>query len=142
MDPSNFEMIIDNDSGTYRPNAKLLPLLREFISTNFPGLSVITLDCQGDAELMARLKNEQREKKRREGKTMVYMQASRTDSMSSSESDLSSSEEERLDSLAAAQEEEDHGKKSGGAHKFGEAVAPFLGDHERLRKAVGAPSKS
>lgn len=98
--PKDYELIIDNDSGTYRPNAALLPLLQSFLSTNFPGLRVITLDCQSDAELMNRLKTEQREKKKRaqeaSGGRVVYTQAS----ASSSESSIESSDVERLDSQA------------------------------------------
>jgi hypothetical protein len=61
-DPSNYELFIDNDSGTYHPND--LPALQEFMSANLPGLKINTLDCQADAFCMAILKNEQREKKR------------------------------------------------------------------------------
>ena len=93
-DPSDYELFIDNDSGTYRPNAKYLPQLREFLSTNLPGLKVNTLDCQADAERMGKLKTEQREKKKREGQQITYLQGNL------SSASLSSSDEEEMERRA------------------------------------------
>lgn len=99
-DPRNYELVIDNDSGTYRPNAKLLPLLREYLEENLPGLKVMTLDCQADADKMQKLKSEQRERKKKEGDGLVYTQFSRSGS-------ISSSDEEDLNALANEQGQED-----------------------------------
>ena len=88
-DPANYALYIDNDSGTYRPSAKLLPLLKEFMQKNFPGLKIVTLDCCADAEKLGRMKGEQRERKKAEGKGTVFIQDGR--------SSLSSSDEEELD---------------------------------------------
>lgn len=97
-DPSHYELIIDNDSGTYRPAAHLLPLLRTFISRSLPGIHVRTLDCQKDEEKMGKLKDEQRERKKQAqgGATVVFTQRSRTNSFASS---VSSSDEEELDRI-------------------------------------------
>ncbi|KAJ5802226.1 uncharacterized protein N7503_004676 [Penicillium pulvis] len=91
-DPSDYELFIDNDSGTYRPNSEKLPLLKEFIASNFPGLNVSTLDCQGDAERMGQMKNEQREVKKSQGQLVTYLQQSSVSDLS-----ISSSDEEKLD---------------------------------------------
>ncbi|KAL2821026.1 hypothetical protein BJX63DRAFT_418075 [Aspergillus granulosus] len=92
-DPNRYELFIDNDSGTYRPNAKYLPLLKQFLATNFPGLHITTLDCQADAERMNELKTEQRELKSRVRGQMAFLQQ-RSRSLSSLS--ISSSDEEEL----------------------------------------------
>lgn len=96
-DPGDYELIIDNDSGTYRPNAKLLPLLKDYLAMNLPGLRVATLDCQADEEKMKKLKGEQSDRKKRSGKQITYMQ-------NSSASSLSSSDEEELDARARGED--------------------------------------
>ncbi|RMD43869.1 hypothetical protein DV735_g1228, partial [Chaetothyriales sp. CBS 134920] len=83
-DSPQYELIIDNDSGTYRPNGKLLPVLRDYIASNLPGLKVITLDCQADEEKMQKLKSEQREFKKKSGASMTYLQNKSLSSISSS----------------------------------------------------------
>lgn len=100
-DPAYYELVIDNDSGTYRPNANLLPLLKSFMQENLPGLKILTLDCQQDADRMSRMKNEQRERKKREGDHIIFTQGSRSSS-------ISSSDEEALDDIENAQSREDH----------------------------------
>jgi hypothetical protein len=82
-DPRNFELIVDNDSGTYRPNAKYLPELKEFMSANLPGLRVRILDCQKDEEKMNKLKDEQRARKKGSGKQITNQQNSSSSSFSS-----------------------------------------------------------
>lgn len=90
-DCTAYELIIDNDSGTYRPNADKLPLLREYMSMNFPGLHITTLDCQKDEERMNRLKDHRRAEKQRARENIVY-----TQQMGDSASSLSSSDEEEM----------------------------------------------
>ena len=92
-DPAHYELVIDNDSGTYRPNAKLLPQLKEFLSHQFPGLKIVTLDCQKDADRMSEMKDQQRKQKDTEGQRIIYTQGNMSDSS------ISSSDEEALDAL-------------------------------------------
>ncbi|KEY82592.1 hypothetical protein C2 [Aspergillus fumigatus] len=89
--PGDYELFIDNDSGTYRPNGKYLPLLKGFLSRTFVGLHITTLDCQEDAERMTELKNEQREFKKKETGQMTFLQQRSSSSLS-----ISSSDEEEL----------------------------------------------
>ncbi|KAG8525509.1 uncharacterized protein KY384_009153 [Bacidia gigantensis] len=93
-DPAYYSLIIDNDSGTYRPNAKKLPQLKEFLQTSLPGLKVVTLDCQADEEKMGRWKQEQRDRKKAEGSGQVLIQGDDSSISSSEYSDLD--EQERL----------------------------------------------
>lgn len=90
-DPAYYSLFIDNDSGTYRPSAKVLPVLKEFMRRSLPGIKVVTLDCLGDKEKMDKLKGEQRDRKKAEGDGIVVVQG---DSGS-----ISSSDEEDLDDL-------------------------------------------
>ena len=88
-DPSHYELIIDNDSGTYRPSAKCLPALKEFMSANLPGLKINTLDCQADAERLSKWKDEKRERKKKEGQNITYLQGNlSSDSFSSSDEEV------------------------------------------------------
>ena len=110
-DPTHYELVIDNDSGTYRPNAQKLPLLAQYLLFNLQGLKVKTLDCNADKDEQNALKNEQREKKQAMagGKNVAYMQ---NDSMSS----LSSSDEEDLDARVGGGVKEKKYKRE--MHKF------------------------
>lgn len=99
-DPSYYELVIDNDSGTYRPEATMLPVLKKFLAKQLPGLHILTLDCNKDAEKQQRMKKEQRERKKREGDHIIYTQGSRASS-------ISSSDEDELDQIQAGFENED-----------------------------------
>jgi hypothetical protein len=64
--PKHYELVIDNDSGTYRPRKELLPTLEEFLASddNFGGLGrVLTMD--GFDETLEKWKEERKEAKRR-----------------------------------------------------------------------------
>lgn len=110
-DPAYYELIIDNDSGTYRPNAEYLPVLRDYMRRSLPGLRVATLDCQADAEKMGRLKQEQRDQKKKIEGRVQYLQ--RGSVSSSSSSSISSSDEEDLDKLERKNRREEEGEVRG-----------------------------
>ncbi|KAM0225489.1 hypothetical protein ACHAPA_000850 [Fusarium lateritium] len=90
-DPAYYQLIIDNDSGTYRPEKSTLPYLKQFLEANFPGLGIVTMHWE-DQELQD-LKEHQRTVKKREGR-MVNMVMNRSQSsISSAESELDDREE-------------------------------------------------
>ena len=94
--PKHYELVIDNDSGTYRPRKELLPTLEEFLAAddNFGGLGkVLTMD--GFDETLKKWKEEQKEAKSkargkgRDGPPKL-MQLRRTSSVSSVVSSIES----------------------------------------------------
>ena len=87
-DPKNYELVIDNDSGTYRSQGDLLPKLKEFLNENFPGLHVVVKECTD--KKLDRMKEKQRERKKHEGQNVELVQ--------NSDGEISSSDEEALES--------------------------------------------
>lgn len=109
-DPAYYQLVIDNDSGTYRPNADLLPQLKEFMHRNFPGLKITTLDCNKDKEKMEKYKKEQTERRKTEGENIAVVQGDA--------GSISSSDEEDLDAVAGQPKE--RGKLAKVAHGVAE----------------------
>ena len=124
-DPVYYSLIIDNDSGTYRPNAKCLPQLREFLEKQLQGMKIVTLDCMGDKEKMDKWKEEQRERKKKEGKGIVMQQPGDSGS-------ISSSDMEDLDATAAQAEGQQPTKKT----KKEKAVAKVEEPLEKVKANV------
>ncbi|KAF6823531.1 C2 domain-containing protein [Colletotrichum musicola] len=91
--PAHYQLFIDNDSGTYRPDKSILPKLKEFLEANFPGMGIITMHCE-DEELQ-KLKKEQVQTKKKEGRmvNMVLARSPSSSSLSSTESALQHMEE-------------------------------------------------
>ncbi|KAK8124276.1 uncharacterized protein PG998_000035 [Apiospora kogelbergensis] len=106
--PEYYQLVIDNDSGTYRPDKSVLPELRRFLEMNFPGLGIVTLACDDDED--QRLKEHQREVKKKEGEN-VHMVLNRSPSSSSLSSDDISDLDETEQHAAAAGHEARRSKK-------------------------------
>lgn len=84
--PSHYQLVIDNDSGTYRPDKRILPDLKEFLQGNFPGLGITTFDCAD--ERLIKLKERQSHIKKSEGQIMNVVMNHSQSSISSAESEL------------------------------------------------------
>lgn len=119
--PKNYELVIDNDSGTYRPKGDLLPLLRDFLKANFPGLHVVTKECTDDR--LSKMKDQQRERKKKEGENVQLVQ--------NSDDEISSSDEESLDDMAGGR------RKKGGKERVvdaledpGKAIKDYIPGHK------------
>ncbi|KAK1450546.1 C2 domain-containing protein [Colletotrichum melonis] len=85
--PSYYQLYIDNDSGTYRPDKSILPKLKEFLEANFPGLGIVVMHCED--EKLQKLKKEQVEAKKKEGKMInMVARSPSSSSLSSNESAL------------------------------------------------------
>lgn len=82
--PQYYQLVIDNDSGTYRPDKSVLPDLRAYLQRNFPGLGVVALACDDPED--QKIKDAQRKSKRTEGHT-INMVLNRSPSASSFSSD-------------------------------------------------------
>lgn len=127
--PKRYQLVIDNDSGTYRPDKHQLPHLQEFLQRNFPGLGVVAMHWE-DEEL-SKMKDNQRKIKKKEGNMMKMVQNSSPDS-----SDVSSSDESKLSDL--------NGEGDDGTHykgKQGKAM-DILEDPHKLKEMTLGSMKS
>lgn len=126
-DPAHYELVIDNDSGTYRPNPKMLPILKQFFAKSLPGLHIKTLDCTADADQMNKMKQEQRDRKKTEGDNVVFKQGGGVGDRASS---ISSSDESDLDDM-------EEGAAGSSSH-----AAPERGLAKQLKQDAGLRGKA
>ncbi|OAA71164.1 C2 domain containing protein [Cordyceps fumosorosea ARSEF 2679] len=107
QDPAHYQLVIDNDSGTYRPDRSALPALKEFLERNLPGLGVVAMHWE-DEELKEMKEAQHRAKHRERGGRVLRGVLNR------SASSISSAESELEDRQAAAGDGGDgwDGKKS------------------------------
>ncbi|KAF9870613.1 C2 domain-containing protein [Colletotrichum karsti] len=91
--PAHYQLTIDNDSGTYRPDKSILPKLKEFLEANFPGMGIVVMHCED--EKLQKLKQEQVQIKKKEGRmvNMVLARSPSSSSLSSTESALQAMED-------------------------------------------------
>ncbi|KAI9767471.1 MAG: hypothetical protein M1840_005700 [Geoglossum simile] len=115
-DPTHYELIIDNDSGTYRPNKSLFPLLTSFLTKNLPGLKILTLPC--DAPELSKMKEEQSERKKAEGDRRTFVAYG-----GSSGSSISSSAVEELEARTEDRETKKRGRLERGVRVLEEPGA-------------------
>jgi len=84
--PSFYQLVIDNDSGTYRPDKSILPKLKAFLEKNFPGLGVVAMHWED--ERLKQMKKAQHDTKKKEGRMMNLVMKRSISSISSAESAL------------------------------------------------------
>ncbi|CAK7567529.1 MAG: hypothetical protein SEPTF4163_005494 [Sporothrix epigloea] len=94
-EPGCYQLIIDNDSGTYRPDKSLLSVLQKYLEENFPGLKIVAMHWESDK--LQKMKKEQHESKKDAGGGLQMVL-----NRNSSKSSLSSSDESRLSDMVDA----------------------------------------
>lgn len=117
--PSYYQLIIDNDSGTYRPDKHVLPDLKAFLERQFPGLGIIAM--QWEDEGLQELKENQRSIKKKEGRMVNVVLNRSMSSISSAESEL----------------EERHESGQAGQKSKREAVLEAIENPKKVKDAVG-----
>ena len=128
-DPKHYELVIDNDSGTYRPDASLLPIFKKFLKRNFPNLHIVVKACDDDK--LKKIKEDQLKIKKKEGDHLVFGQGSDSGS-------ISSSDEEELNARA-----DQEGYVATGAEKAFEAIShPGQAFKSALGKGKGSEGAS
>lgn len=123
--PMHYQLVIDNDSGTYRPDKSLLPQLKGFLEHNFPGLNIATFHWEDST--VQKMKESQLKRKNKEGPGILMVL-----NKSPTNSSFSSSDESRLSEMGRGNTD-GHGKKS-----KREKALELLEDPRRVKDLVGA----
>jgi hypothetical protein len=89
--PKHYELVIDQDSGTYRPKKELLPVLKGYLERNLPGLKITVLHAGSDE--LKEIRKQQAEAKKREGEGVTFMRRGSNYSSSISSSEASDLED-------------------------------------------------
>lgn len=134
VDPAKYELIIDNDSGTYRPNKDLIPIFRKFLERNLPGLKIVVMACDDDK--LQKMKDEQRKTKLKEGDGIVYGQGSVSSLASGSNASIGSSDQESLNERARTMQE-DGGNSAPSGSKLEKGVEALENPKGTLTSAIG-----
>ncbi|KAI1160236.1 hypothetical protein F5B18DRAFT_663954 [Nemania serpens] len=125
--PQDYRLFIDNDSGTYRPDSSVLPDLKKLLERNFPGIEVVARAC--DDPEHQKMKEDQRNKRKKEARIRMVRNRSPTSSSFSS-SDISD-----LNDMEEAGE--------GGRKSKKERAWELLEEPRRLKETLGkSPSSS
>ncbi|WVR04477.1 hypothetical protein IAU60_001480 [Kwoniella sp. DSM 27419] len=139
-DPAHYELIIDNDSGTYRPNKDLIPVLAKFLKKNFPGLKVVVMAC--DDEKLDKIKESQKKVKGKEGDHMVFGQGGSQSSLASGDGgSISSSDEEELTERARHAGDEGHENLAGVHGGLEKGFSAVENPKQAIKSALGKSSE-
>ncbi|KAK4180926.1 hypothetical protein QBC36DRAFT_319021 [Triangularia setosa] len=132
--PQLYQLVIDNDSGTYRPDKSVLPDLQKFLERNFSGMEIKVMHCDDDE--LKKMKKTQLEIKKKEG-PRVKMVLNRSPSNSS----FSSDDESRLGDLTNIGDDDDNDEGGLGLRSKKERAFDLVQEPQRWREVMGFPKK-
>jgi len=92
----DYELVIDNDSGTYRPPKENVAILQEFMEKRVPGLKVRAADAFDDEHIKEKKEHVAEKERGRRGIFKQHRAKSRGNRNGSDRGSISSSDEEEL----------------------------------------------
>lgn len=129
-DPAHYELIIDNNSGTYRPSVDLLPAFQTWLAAphRLGALGRVTAMDAFDDNLK-KMKEERKEEKKRlaGGKLPRKVGVRRGSSMSSVDGEISSMSSSEVEDVLAEAEKKNEKQHAGKEHKEHEGSANDAG---------------